>query len=99
MSLWSPAGPVLPEKSTTAPLVLVMAALPAVLLSIKASHCVVVDGGVAGRARAVENQSSVADDGGIGGTSAAKEADGPTIADGGAAGRTSIEEVQDEACC
>ena len=35
VSLLSPAGPVLPEKSTTAPLVLVMAALPPVLLSKK----------------------------------------------------------------
>src|SRR6202035_5498715 len=35
VSLLSPAGPVLPEKSTVPPLLLVMAALPAVLLSKK----------------------------------------------------------------
>ena len=35
VSLLSPAGPVLPEKSITAPLLLVMAALPPVLLSMK----------------------------------------------------------------
>ena len=89
VSLLSPAGPVLPEKSTTeAPPVLVMAALPAVLLSKKKTVLLLLM--VALPAVLLFFESHVAvdvvGDGGVGGRAGVGEEHVGVVRDGGAAG-------------